>query len=229
MVLVHLLGGVLVVVGLFLFTYDQIKGRAITSDLAGAKAWSVNLSGPPALILVVFGALLFLFPFSPWWPDRIATPPTTTTIPTTTTSSTTTTVPPTTTTVPPTTTTRFTLDPLDPDDDLPIFEFFPPTPYGASIFYDSECDEDVIEWFQDGSTTIGWQLDIEVYDQFDNYLYEFTLDTASDGLEFGNRSVVCFWDFIDEEIGFTYNFSIWAYNNSQFSQEPLFVEYYDGG
>jgi len=224
MVLVHLLGGVLVVVGLFLFTYDQIKGRAITSDLAGAKAWSVNLSGPPALILVVFGALLFLFPFSPWWPDAVTVPPTTTTVPTTVTSlTTTTTVPPT------TTTTRFTLDPIDPDDDLPIFEPFPPTPHGASIFYDGECDEDVIEWFQDGTTTIGWQLDIVVHDQIDNYLYEFVLDTATDGLEFGNRSVVCFWDFIDEQIGYTYYFAIWAYSNTQFSRDPLFVEYYDGG
>lgn len=233
MVLVHLLGGVLVVVGLFLFTYDQIKGRAISSDLAGAKAWSVNLSGPPALILVVFGALLFLFPFSPWWPDNLGSViTTTTTVPTTTTtvSSITTTVPPTTTTQDlfTTTTDETTSPPFDNIDEPSIIEVWPPSPYGASIFYDDDCQGDVIEWIQDGSSTIGWQIDVDVDDQFGSHLYDFTLDTIADDLFFGNRSVICFWDFIDNEVGYEYYLEIWAYNDFQYSQAPLVVEYFDG-
>jgi hypothetical protein len=64
MVVVQIVGVVIILVGLGLFSFDQLKGSRAKSDDAGVKAWQINVTGPPALILVVVGIALFVFPLT---------------------------------------------------------------------------------------------------------------------------------------------------------------------
>jgi hypothetical protein len=66
MVAVHIVGLVILGVGLGLFAADQLIGRG--RGEFGGKLFNLQISGPPALGLAVIGVLVFLFPFSPWWP-----------------------------------------------------------------------------------------------------------------------------------------------------------------
>lgn len=63
--------------GLVLFVVDHLRevDRAPASSQVGKL---FDLSGPPALVLSAFGILVFLFPFSPWWPQDGGTTTTTT-------------------------------------------------------------------------------------------------------------------------------------------------------
>jgi hypothetical protein len=63
--IVQAVGGLIVAVGLILFILDQ--RRPVSDERAEIKGWKIEMGGPASLILVVFGALIFLFPYSPWW------------------------------------------------------------------------------------------------------------------------------------------------------------------
>ena len=80
--IVHVVGGLIVLVGLGLFVLDQ-RAPAAHEDAASLKAWKIELGGPASLVLIVVGLAVFLFPYSPWYPTS---PPTTTTSTTTTTT-----------------------------------------------------------------------------------------------------------------------------------------------
>lgn len=92
MVAVHIVGAVVATIGLILFAADQwTAGQRGKDGSAGLKAWKVELGGPPALILIVIGLAVFLFPY---WTGRDQTPATTITTTTTSTTTTTTILPP---------------------------------------------------------------------------------------------------------------------------------------
>jgi len=81
MVFLQVFGSLLSLAGLFLFVREQIRERA--GEHSTMQAWKINLSGPPSLILIVIGVIMFVFPFTPWWNDNTtpkATSTTTTTL-----------------------------------------------------------------------------------------------------------------------------------------------------
>lgn len=208
--LVQIFGVALVSVGLLLFFHQQWGGKT-TGEESGIKAWQLNLSGPPALILVVFGTAVFLFPFSPWWPEPDdPNPPVTTTVEALTT----------TTEGFKTTSTLFTLDTLDTDDFdefVPTFGL-PSTPTGPSIWYDDQCGGESVEWFQDDAVW-GWYISVET----DTQIWE--IDTQVDPLLYGNDSILCYWDFGSDPAPPYYWMWVYAYNEAGYSEEPLFIEY----
>jgi hypothetical protein len=61
MLVVHIVGLLILAVGLVLFTADQLAGRG--RGEAGGKVWNISVSGPPALVLSVIGVIVFLIPF----------------------------------------------------------------------------------------------------------------------------------------------------------------------
>jgi hypothetical protein len=81
MLTVHIVGLAIVGIGLALFAADQLIGRG--RGQAGATIWHIQISGPPTLVLAVVGLLVFLFPYSPWWPADDAAPTVSPTVATT--------------------------------------------------------------------------------------------------------------------------------------------------
>lgn len=75
MIILHFVGGLLVLTGIGLFIFTQIKGAKGESTLG---AWKINLSGPPSLVLILIGVFVFVFPFTSFWNDPTAPPPVTT-------------------------------------------------------------------------------------------------------------------------------------------------------
>jgi hypothetical protein len=150
--IVHALGAVIVAAGLFLFAWDQIKGSKAASDESGVSAkglgaTEINLSGPPALILVVVGVLVFMFPLTPWGSGSSghspSVPPTGTEAPTTPTTQSTG-VPPAVTNAPPLT--SFEIPPATfPPLSIPDFQFELPAPLLGWFTYTDICGE-VVEW-----------------------------------------------------------------------------------
>ena len=65
MIFVHVLGGALVLTGIALFIREQL--RETHEEQSQMQMWKINVSAPPAFLLILFGAAVFLFPFSPWW------------------------------------------------------------------------------------------------------------------------------------------------------------------
>ena len=200
-------------VGLFLFATEQIKGRQVGTSTA--SAWKVNLSGPPALLLVVLGAVVFLFPFSPWWTDpEPAAPPAASTTTTELERGTTTTledVTTTTTTIPPL---------LIPEAAGPDFE----------VYFSDDCGGDVIEWnLSPTELEEAWLIDVEVYDGIEQMTIDsFTIDTGTDReLTFGNVAGLCYFDFIDEAFGLDYYLEVWPYNSAGLALEPTLIHYTD--
>ncbi|MDX1408447.1 MAG: hypothetical protein R3330_09950 [Saprospiraceae bacterium] len=228
MFLIQVLGAVLVVAGLILFVYDQVKDKEGDSTVS---VWKLNVSGPPPLVLVVFGTLVFLFPFTPWWSD-IEEPPPPSTIPiaasTTEPVAVTTTVPVTMATFGDTTTTFTTTT---------LADVVPLTPSGYDIYFDEDCGADVVEWYQDDPVnTAGWVAIVEKYDPVDDFLIEtYEIDTLSDLTFFGNWPLLCYWDFIDHSWnkvsfggdGYYYYIWVYAYNHVGYSDDALWIEYYD--
>jgi hypothetical protein len=212
--LVQILGATLVVTGLFLFFIQQVRGQS--TDKSEMQAWKINLSGPPALVLIAFGSAVFLFPFSPWWPppDDPNPPATTTTEALTTTTA----------SIGSTSTTGggFTLDTafggnLEEFEDIPDFSL-PLTPAGPDIWYDSQCGGESIEWFQNDDV-LGWYISVETIDN------TWEIDTALDPLFYGNDSILCYWDFGSDPSPPYYWIWIYGYNGMGYSEEPLFIEY----
>ena len=212
MLLVHILGAALAGVGLALFATEQIRGRQVGTSTA--SAWKVNLSGPPALLLVIFGAAVFLYPFSPWWTNP--TPPAPPAVTTTTTLEAGT-----------TTTTIRIVNPTVLE--LPDLE--PPLPAGPGfeVYFSEECDGDVIEWdLTPTELEEAWLIDVEVYDGIEQMVIDtFTIDTAIDELTFGNVAGLCYWDFIDDAFGLDYYLTVWPYNAAGFADEPTLIHYLD--
>lgn len=207
MVLLHILGGLVVLVGLALFVIDQIDGKE-GGPGSSIAAWKINLSGPPALVLVLIGILVFVFPFSPFFNNpEDPNPPT----PTTTISATPTTGVPASTTLT-----------IVPDIGLP----------GAPISYEfvdnEDCGNIALVWQQNPEDVVsGWYLSIEAYNpDTDEVFTTYEIDTGLDQLTLGNVSGLCYQDFVSDEFILYYYIWIYAYNDQGYS-ESLFAEFYD--
>lgn len=201
-VLAHILGAVLVLVGILVFVFDQITGREDRDSRV--EAWKINLTGPPAIVLIVIGVVVFLYPLSPWWPEPDdPNPP----VVITTVASVATTAG--------VATTETTLLPLSPT--------------GFDVYFDDTCGADVIEWYQDDIENIGaWWISVESYDPAtDEVVASFEIDSGTDILAFGNVSALCSIDFLDTELALYYYLWIYPYNADGFAVEPLFVQYND--
>ena len=175
MLVIQIFGAILVAAGLALFAYDQIKGSRAKGDYAGLQAFKLQVGGPPALILIVIGVIVFMFPFTPWIPEddppQISTTTTGTTLP-----------PTTTTTVLGTTTTTFTLETLGPiftllTIDPPVFTVVPVLPLAPDSwdwYFDANCG-DVIFWDASAGAD-SYYIEVFVDDYNGNYISDFTYD-----------------------------------------------------
>lgn len=208
MVLIHILGSLLVAVGLVLFVFTQIKGRA--DEDATVAVWKINMSGPPALVLVLVGTLIFVFPFTTFFenpedPNPPGATPTTTVTEDTSLNN-------------PDLTTTTSLIPVV---GLPL------TPDSFEVVFDDACQEDTIFWNQPEIENVaGWWLSFESYNVDTGEVFSaFELDTGADPLFFGNSSAICETDF-SQEFALDYSIWIYSYNDAGFS-EPLFIEYQD--
>jgi hypothetical protein len=139
MIFVHVLGGLVVTVGLVLFALDQ--RRPVSDERADMKAWSISVGGPASLILIVVGLFTFMFPFSPWAPDDPA-PPTTTTV-----------------------SSLVEIDPLigpiDPIDLTP----YPRAPSDWFwVDYEEWCDSPAITWVPADDLADWWLIIVEPFD-----------------------------------------------------------------
>ena len=211
MLIVHLLGAALAAGGFALFATEQIRGRQVGTSTA--SAWKVNLSGPPALLLIVFGSAVFLFPFSPWWTDPSPAPPPAASTTTTLERGTTTTLEDGVELIPP-------ISVSIPDGAGPDFE----------VYFSEECDGDVIEWnISPTGLEEAWLIDVEVFDRIEQRTVSaFTIDTGTDlELTFGNVSGLCYFDFIDEAFGLDYFLEVWPYNSTGLALEPTLIHYID--
>lgn len=211
---IHVLGAILVAAGLGLFAFDQIKGSKSKGDYAGVEAWKIQVGGPPALILIVIGVLVFMFPFTPWSPDDDQ--------PAVVTTTTGTTLPPDTTVVDTTTTTRFTLEtlvtllPFDP----PVFTLVPDVPLAPASwfsYFDSDCEGDgnVVEWEPSAGAEY---YDVDVY--VEDYNFNFVSNWSFDW-EFTNLCVVSF----DLGPGYIHTVTVWPVNDAGWG-DPLTLQWF---
>lgn len=228
MLLVHILGGVLVVAGLFLFFREEMDGSPNKDAPAQAAVWKINLTGPSSLVLVLFGVLVFIFPFSGFFknpedpnPPPAAAPPTTVVDSSIVDSST---------TVVDTTTENTT-----------VFEDLPPAPSSwALVPDDGTCGADIIEWHHaddEFDLIHGWWISIGAYSPNDDVtletsygtdgFYEIDTEAMSSELTYGNFSALCYFDFVDPESYFNYDLYIYSFNEFGYSIDPLFIEYND--
>jgi len=206
MILLHILGALIVLVGLALFVFTQVKGKS--DEESTVAVWKINLSGPPALVLILVGVLIFVFPFTTFFEDpNDPNPPeanTTTTADTSLNN--------------PDLTTTTTLVPVV---GLPL------TPSSFEVAFDETCGEDTLFWDQPEIENVaGWWISFEAHTiDTDEVFSTFEFDTAVDTLTFGNSSALCEFDFTNDQ-ALTYWIWIYAYNDAGFS-EPLFIEYLD--
>lgn len=214
MLLLHIVGAFVLISGVVLFARSQIKGSA-DKNLGQAQVWKLNISGPPALILVLLGLLVFMFPFTPWFG-----PPGTPVevIPTT--------VPETPTTFGITTTTQVGASTTETTEYV-----LPPAPYDYEIQDDQEiCGGNAIEWFTDGQVN-GWYIVVEVYNATtDTYLDSFEIDSNADDRWYLGLPKLCEWEFfydfpVSYEEGTYYFLYIYSYDNDNYSESPLIVTY----
>lgn len=206
MLTLHLLGGLIIAVGVILFAWTLVKGKS-NDDESHVEVWKINLSGPPALVLVLIGVLMIVFPYTAWYtPDDPNPPPET--VPTTVAANTT--------LLNPATTLGATLPAL-----------IPLAPTEAFVEFDDQCAEDALIWVQpDVENVTGWWLSFESYDVNTGEVWStLEIDTGSDPLVFGNVSAICETDFV-EDVALNWSIWIYAYNDAGFS-EPLYVEYAD--
>lgn len=175
MLAVHIVGAIVAAIGLVLFAAEQwTAGERGKDGSAGLKAWKVELGGPPALILIVIGLMVFLFPF---WSGRDQPVPTTST--TTTTLSTTTTTP---------STTTFPTILVDPTSLSFLPEPAEPT-WWAIEFDPVFCESEAIYWEED-SWTDYWIVDVAALIGEDVREIEFQIDTF--------EPFICDWEFLIE-------------------------------
>jgi hypothetical protein len=66
MIAVEVVGVVLIVLGVWL-----LAGRAAGSD-SDVQLPGVTIKAPASVLVLVLGVLVFLFPYSPWWPEKAA-------------------------------------------------------------------------------------------------------------------------------------------------------------
>ena len=205
MLVIQIFGAILVAAGLGLFAYDQIKGSRAKGDYAGLQAFKIQVGGPPALILIVIGVLVFMFPFTPWVPEDDPPPISTTTTGTL----------PTTTTVAATTTTRFTLETLDPSVftlltlDPSVFTLVPAVPLAPASwfsYFDSSCggDGNVVEWETSAGADF-YEVDVYVEDYNFNFVSNWSFDW-----EFTNLCVISF----DMGPGLIHTVTVWPVNDA---------------
>jgi len=195
---------VIVVVGLALFILNQVRGSKAQEE-SHVEVWKLNLSGPPALVLVLVGVIIFAFPYTSLF--RNPTDPS----------------PPS--TLPEQATTTTALG--SPTTIVPEIGL-PQTPINSTVAFDETCGEDVLSWEQpDIDSVAGWWISFEAYDlETDELFASFEIDTGFDDLTFGNNSVICELDFASD-LALLYWIWIYPYNEVGFAEEPLFVEYLD--
>ncbi len=170
MLAVHIVGAIVAAIGLILFAADQwTAGQKGKEGTAGLTAWKIELGGPPALILIVIGLAVFLYPY---WAGRDQ--PATTTTTTTTLSTTTTTASNPTVVVDPT---------------FHTFMFPPPAPTWWEIGWDdSFCGSETIYWEDTGAEY--WIVPVAAIIDGDIRALEFEVES---GLPF-----LCDWEFVQE-------------------------------
>lgn len=190
-----------------------MKGAA---DPTGSQvqAWKINISGPPALILVFIGLFVFLFPFTPFFglpPEPVETIPGT--VPEQSTTSTEQSV----TTVGETTTT--------------VEYILPPAPYDYEVYDDSEiCGGNAIEWYTEVDV-YGWYIIIEVYNATsDTYIDSLEIDTNTEDRWYPFRPKLCEWEFfydfpVSYSDGTYYVLYIYSYDDLNYSENALVLQY----
>lgn len=216
MLLIHAVGILVLLVGLILFARSQIKGTADKTS-SQASVWKINISGPPALILVMLGLAVFVFPFTPFFgppDDPIETIPST--------------VPevPTSTTEAPIVTSG-----TAPDETTTTEYVFPAAPYDYIVEDDQEiCGGNSIEWFTDDIVN-GWYIVVEVYNATsDTYLDSFELDSNATDRWYLGLPKLCEWEFfydfpVSYEDGTYYILYVYSYDEFNYSEEPLVIAY----
>lgn len=207
MIFLHVLGGLIVVVGLALFVLNQVKPHQDHEDESTVNVWKINLSGPPALVLILVGVLVFVFPFTTFYKSPTdPNPPVATTVQVNTTLNN-------------PATSFVTTTTLIPEIGLPL------APDSYEIVFDEDCGADAIVWNQpDIENVRSWWLSFESYTAgTDEVFSTFEIDTEVDPLTFGNVSAICSLDFLSDE-PLDYYIWVYAYNDAGFS-EPLFIEY----
>lgn len=231
MIIFYIMGGLLTLVGIGLFIWEQTKDQPVGAASAGAMGFSY--SGPPAVILILLGLAVTFFPHSPWAPEeKLVALPTTTTTTTTPTTTTTTTVP--------------FVDPRGFPPDFPVYEFvpdgfdliYPSAPYDVRLAGDGERLADghepdptctttpAIAWTPgEANLKVDWFLEIDAYDG-DVYVNSETWDSAFDEWVFGWTPSGqawpgwCFWDLYDSTL--SYDVWIYAYNENGIS-DPGYI------
>lgn len=194
--LVHIVGIVIILFGLSLFAYEQIKKRDDRN--AGFSAWKVNLQGPPTLILVGAGILTFLAPFFIGTPEPVTGAPENTTS----------------TTVFVDTTGSETTAPQD----------FPLSPYGYDVLpADDACGAEILTWYTDDETVENWLIIVDVYDLEGEYVDSIELDTATESTTYVGP-FLCYWDFF-WSADVTYQLFVYSYNEVGYSEDALVIEY----
>ena len=204
--MIQIIGGVIIGVGLVLFIISQWSGgRHSTSD-AGLKAWSINITGPPGLILIVLGVAVMIYPISPWWSvDEPTVPPVTTTQTTATTS---------------TTTTEYIEDVWT----------WPDPPLGAELVLAGEyCSTTpAVEWWPGDDTHLGWYIYIEAIDPESlEIVFQAEWDSQIDLWVAGHDEldrgwpIWCMWDGYDTWL----DYDIWisGYNEYGMGDPILFT------
>ena len=68
MIAVEVVGVILIVLGVWL-----LAARAAGSD-SDVQLPGVTIKAPASVLVLVLGVLVFLFPYSPWWPENAASP-----------------------------------------------------------------------------------------------------------------------------------------------------------
>ena len=218
MLTVQIVGGVLLLVGIVLFVASQWSGGRLSTDDAGIKAWSINVSGPPGLILIIVGLAVFMYPLSPWWNGSLPTES-----PTTTTATTTTQATPTNPFIP--TGTDAYWDELDTAPMAPYDVRF------ADPAFEPACsDTPTIVWPPGAEWDYdGWYLEIDVYDEgYTDIVTTYTWDSQYDEWVFGYDEYgrgVPMWCFpTDFNPALFYEVYIYAYN-SQYLSVPTLIVY----
>lgn len=212
MLIVHGVGIFILLVGVALFIRSQFKAPADTTT-SEIKAVKVTIAGPPSMALVVFGAAVFLFPFTPWFSSPEPQEEIPVTVPEQTTTTTTTAA---TQTTALSTTTEYVL---------------PLAPYDYIVEYDADtCGGYAIEWFTEGDPA-GWYVAYEVYNATTgDFIDAFELNTGEESRWYPGRPRLCEWEFfydfpVSYDEGTYYHLFVYSYDEENFSEDALFVEY----
>lgn len=196
MLMVHIFGGVVAAIGLFLFVADQWSPEKRGGDDSAIKAWKIELSGPAPLVLIFLGIGVFLFPF--WVPSATPSPEGTT--------STVTEAPISAVSVEIPTTSGF------PDfSSFPSFAV-PAMPNSWWVAWEPNCEDNAVFWDDYGDADY-WIVPVA------------TLDgslRASETEIYSDFPFLCFWEFHD---GLHTNYWLWPYgvNEAGFG-ESLWID-----